>query len=406
VTLQRIPTSELRIGMYFERADGTWLDHSLWRTKFLIADQPQLDTVLGCGAKVCWIDPDKGATEVPPAARSATPAAAPVSCGAARPAAQQARKPASLEAESVRAARVCNAARAAVVSVFDDIRLGKSPNVEATRPIVEQIVESIFSRPGALLGLAHLKQKDEYTFMHSVSVCALAATLGRELGFDEQRCRAVALGGLLHDVGKALIPLEILNKPGKLSPAEFAQVQRHTTLGHQLLLDNQFTDPDALDVCLHHHEKLDGTGYPEGLASDGVSQMARIGAVCDVFDAVTSSRPYKEAWDPAIALKQMASWTGHFDRRVLAAFIKAVGVYPVGTLVRLASGRLAVVVEDQPGHPRAPLVRVFFSTKSNEPLPTQLVDLAAASVGDRIVDAEPREKWNFPHLDELCRVTS
>ncbi len=405
MTLLRIPTSELRIGMFFERADGTWLDHALWRTRFLITDQPGLDALLQCGAALCWIDPGKGAPAVPPAPASAAPPAAPTADAVGRPAVQQSVKPATLEAESARAHRVCTAARAVVVSIFNDVRLGNVPNVEAAQPIVEQVVESIFSRPGAMLGLARLKKKDDYTFMHSVSVCALAANLGRELGFDAARCHAVALGGLLHDVGKALVPLEILNKPGRLSAAEFEQVRRHTSLGHRLLLDNRFQDADALDMCLHHHEKLDGTGYPDGLAGDAVSLPARIGAVCDVFDAVTSKRPYKEAWDPAAALKQMASWTGHFDRRVLAAFIKSIGIYPVGTLVRLASGRLAVVVENQPGAPRDPLVRVFFSIKSNEPLATRLIDLSSAGATDRIVDVEPREKWAFSHLDELCRVT-
>ncbi len=403
MTLHRIPTRELRIGMFFERADGTWLDHAMWRTRFLVATQPQLDAVLRCGAELCWIDPDRA---VDSAGSDAEPAmhesaAAPVASPRAVP---RVVRPPSLELESVRAARVCSAARDAVVSIFDDVRLGKAPNIEATRPIVEQIVESSFSRPGALLGLLHLKKADDYTFTHSVSVCALAAVLGRELGFDALRCRAVALGGLLHDVGKALIPLEILNKPGKLNAAEFEQVRRHPTLGHQLLLDSHFEDPDPLDVCLHHHEKLDGSGYPEGLSGDAVSLMARIGAVCDVFDAVTTNRTYKDAWDPAMALREMASWSGHFDRRVLAAFIKAVGIYPVGTLVRLASSRLAVVVEHQPCDPRAPVVRVFFSVKSNEPLPTQLVDLASGSGADRILDVEPRARWNFPHLNGLSRV--
>jgi hypothetical protein len=158
----------------------------------------------------------------------------------------------------------------------------------------------------------------------------------------------------------------------------------------------------AMDVVLHHHERMDGKGYPHGLAGDQITVMARMGAVCDVYDAVTSNRPYKAAWDPSEALARMASWTpAHFDAAVFQNFVKALGIYPIGSLVRLQSGRLAVVVEQNPAALMLPIVRVFFSTKTNLRVSPALVDLSAPGCADRIASRESNKSWNFDHLDDL-----
>lgn len=158
-----------------------------------------------------------------------------------------------------------------------------------------------------------------------------------------------------------------------------------------------------LDVCLHHHEKIDGTGYPDKLKGEQISLLSRMGAVCDVYDAITSVRPYKTAWDPAGSIQRMSQWTGQFDPAVFQAFVKGVGIYPVGTLVKLHSGRLAVVVDQNPSSLVAPMVRVFYSTKSKLPIPVQLLDLSRPDSGDRIVGRELAQDWGFTHLDELWR---
>jgi putative nucleotidyltransferase with HDIG domain len=306
----------------------------------------------------------------------------------------------TLQEELRTASVLCHRGREQVERMFGEARLGRAIDAEACQPLVQEISDSVIRNPGALVSLARLKTQDDYSYMHSVAVCALMVALGRELGFDEEQCRRAGTAGLLHDVGKALMPLEILNKPGKLTDQEFDVMRSHPLRGHELLAEARGADPAAMDVCLHHHEKMDGSGYPYKLAPERLSRLARMGAVCDVYDAITSDRPYKAGWDPAESIGKMASWKGHFDPQVFAAFVKSVGIYPTGSLVRLQSDRLAVVLEQNPHALTAPVVRVFFSLKSNMPVSLQRLDLSSGT-SDRIVGRESPERWNFAFLDEL-----
>lgn len=256
--------------------------------------------------------------------------------------------------------------------------------------------------PGALISLARLKSADDYTFMHSVAVCALMIALARQLGLDEAQCRSAGVAGLLHDLGKAAIPLEILNKPGKLTDSEFAIIKTHPREGHQMLLDGQGVDDNTLDVVLHHHEKIDGSGYPERLQGDEISLFAKMGAVCDVYDAITSNRPYKAGWDPAEALGKMAEWSkGHFDTRVFQAFVKSIGIYPIGSLVMLSCGRLGVIVDQSEKSLLQPQVKVFFSTRSNARILPEIIQLGLPGKSLKIVSREDPAKWRIPDLNQI-----
>ncbi|UXH79577.1 HD-GYP domain-containing protein [Roseateles amylovorans] len=416
--LKKIPTHQVRLGMYLHGMEGSWLSHPFWKTKFVLADPNDVKALKGSGVPFCWIDaaqgldvegePDNGVSPKPsdPAPASPAVAAAPAAPQApaviaSEPRPELSTAPASMGEELERAAQVVNKSKQAVISLFGEARLGKAVDAEQCLPLVEEVANSVARNPSALISLARLKTKDDYTYMHSVAVCALMVSLSRQMGLDEASTREAGLAGLLHDVGKMAMPMDVLNKPGALTDEEFAIMRGHPTRGYEMLLEGTSVPESALDVALHHHEKMDGTGYPAKLAGEGITLLSRMGAVCDVYDAITSNRPYKNAWDPASSLARMAQWKGHFDPLVFQAFVKSVGIYPVGTLVKLQSGRLAVVLDQNTSVLTSPRVRVFYSTKSQMPIPTQVLDLSSPSAGDRIIGREDPATWGFQRLDDL-----
>ncbi len=408
--LQKIPTAEVSLGMFIQALDGPWLTHPFWRLQFVLRNPSDLAALKASAVNAVWIDVSKGAgpsappREAPPQRPVMEVALPAAPAPALEPAADLPRL--SIEDELGRAAEVLNRSREAVTALFGEARLGKAIDPDVCLPLVEDVTASLSRNPSAFLSLARLKTRDDYTYMHSVAVCGLMVALAKSLALSDAEIRLAGLAGLLHDVGKMQMPLTVLNKPGVLTDAEFGIMRSHPERGYEMLREGSSVPDPVLDVCLHHHEKIDGSGYPHRLKGDQISQLARMGAVCDVYDAITSTRPYKAAWDPAASIQRMSQWTGQFDPAIFAAFITSVGIYPTGTLVRLESGRLAVVVDQSPGALVKPRVRVFFSTKANMPIPVQLLDLAAADATDRIVGREAPEDWRFPQLDQLWRQGS
>ncbi|WIV96481.1 HD-GYP domain-containing protein [Kinneretia aquatilis] len=417
--LKKIPIHQVQLGMYLQSMEGSWLSHPFWKTKFVLRDPADLEALLTSGVPMVWIDVSKGSdvqdqavpdTLVQDLVDAPSPASASTPPAEAAPAATVAPGPARVERVSMgsemgRAAQVVNRSRQAVTALFGEARMGKAIDPEMCLPLVEEVADSVSRNPSALISLARLKTKDDYTYMHSVAVCALMVSLSRQLGLDDTQTREAGLAGLLHDIGKMMMPLDVLNKPGQLTEAEFDIMRSHPMRGYMMLKEGGAVPEAALDVCLHHHEKMDGTGYPQKLKGEQISLLARMGAVCDVYDAITSTRPYKAAWDPAGSIQRMAQWTGQFDPVVFKAFVKSVGIYPVGSLVKLESGRLAVVIDLNPQNLAAPMVRVFYSTKSKLPIPVQMLDLANPANSDRVVGRESPQDWGFTHLDDIWRKT-
>lgn len=395
--LKKVAVNQLTVGMFVHGFDASWLKHPFWRTRFVIDDPTTLREIHESGVQHCWIDVSKG-QDVP--SQNPRPPATTGSANLDPPPAPR-REHIPLSQELQQAARLRARSAETMRRLFSEVRLGNAIEPAVCVSLVDDVVESIDRHPDALLSLARLKNADEYTYMHSVAVCALMVALGRQLGLDDAPCREAGMAGMLHDLGKAAMPQDVLNKPGKLTPEEFDIIKQHPRRGYEMLLDTTSVSDGVKDVCLHHHERWDGTGYPDKLAGEQISLLARMGAVCDVYDAVTSDRPYKAGWDPAHALSQMATWKGHFDTTVFQSFVKSVGIYPTGSLVRMRSGRLAVVLEQNPSALTRPRVKVFFSTKAGLPLEHKVLDLAASHVTDQIEAREPPENWNFPYLTEL-----
>jgi putative nucleotidyltransferase with HDIG domain len=392
--LKTIPVHHVRLGMYIQSLGGRWIDLPFWRSSFLLNKSDDLELLLRSKVPDVVIDTDKG-LDIELAAPSLVPETAP----APAPLPEKIDEPqlitkVSFDKELDRARQIQAKAKKAVTELYKEARMGKAIRVDAVAPLVDEINDSIDRNAGALLSIARLKSIDDYTYMHSVAVCALMTALGKQMHLDREEIQQLGLAGLLHDVGKMGIPLDILNKPGKLTDEEFAEVKKHPLQGWDILKKSKVQDEIALDVALHHHEKMDGSGYPENLNENSISLHARMGAVCDVYDAVTSDRCYKAGWSPADAIKRMAEWrVGHFDETVFKAFVKTVGIYPVGSLVRLSSGRLAVVMEQSLESLLTPTVKVFFSTSAQAPIPPKLLDLGKTQ--ERIEGLEDATVWKF-----------
>ncbi len=403
--LKKINVEQLTVGMHLKEFCGSWMEHPFWRTGFVISDPKDIAAVLGSSIKEVWIDSSKGldvAGGGSAISQAESEAEVEEQLQQLTTTTQRELAPVSMGAELERAAKICFKSKQAVISMFQEARMGKAVDIGGAQQLVEEISDSVSRNPGALISLARLKTADDYTYMHSVAVCAMMVGLSKQLGLDETQIRSAGMAGLMHDLGKALMPMEVLNKPGKLSPAEFNVIKTHPSEGHRLLLTGLDVDPLILDVCLHHHEKTDGSGYPKGLKADEISLFAKMGAVCDVYDAITSNRPYKSGWDPAESLRKMAEWAnGHFDAKVFQAFVKSLGIYPIGSLVKLTSGRLGVVVDQTGKSLTTPSVKVFFSTKSNLRIPPEVIDLSLSGVTEKIVSREDPAKWRFADLNEL-----
>ncbi len=396
--LKTISTKQVRLGMHIHELKGAWVDHPFWKSKFIIDNPKDLAKLQTSVIKQVVIDISKGLDVEVSQPQQAEPAAENL---IVKPEEPLIVKKISAAEETQAARRLINASRKAVEGMFSDVRMGKAVSAEAVMPLVDDIAASIERNQSALISLARLKTQDDYTYMHSVAVCALMTALAKQLGLDDTSVKQAGLAGLLHDLGKAAIPLEILNKPGALTDEEFKLVKLHPEKGHALLLEAGITDEVTLDVCLHHHEKMDGSGYPHRLIGDKISLFAKMGAICDVYDAVTSNRPYKSGWEPGESLKKMASWKGHFDLEILKAFVKSVGIYPIGSVVLLKSNRLGVVVDQSAKSLLTPIVKVFFSTKSASRIPIKIVDLSKPASNDEVVALDKAENWGINDVDEL-----
>ena len=389
--------------MYIHELCGSWMQHPFWKLKFKIEDEETIQKILDSKIEEVVIDTAKGADVKKQ--KASTPAhveiTAPVEVPAPQAVTIHTSSEVGIEQEMVQAKKIISTAKDAVSSMFNEVRMGKALDTKEAVAMVEEISSSIMRNPSAIISLARLKTKDDYTYMHSVAVCAMMVSLANELGLDAEASRQSGVAGLLHDVGKMAIPSEILDKPGNLTDEEFRIIQGHPMAGYNMLLEAKNAVEAALDVARHHHEKIDGSGYPDKLPDQKISLFARMGAVCDVYDAITSNRPYKDGWDPSESLKKMASWKGHFDEKIFHHFVKSIGIYPVGSLVRLESGRIAVVIDQSKISLTTPIVKIFFSTITMTHVTQEVLDLSNASSNDTIVAREDPASWKFSNLNSL-----
>ena len=279
--------------------------------------------------------------------------------------------------ELKQAQKVLGNTRSYIDKALEDARLGNSLNTADAKVLVSEIAESVSRAPNAMLWLTHMKQRDEYTSIHCLNVCILALTFGRALGLKKKELNTLGMGALLHDLGKMKIPLEVLNKPGRLTDEEFELIKTHPQEGFDMLREKGGISNEVLDIVLSHHERIDGSGYPSGKPGETVTLLSQITSVVDVYDAITSNRCYHDGMPPHEAMKLMYEWSGrNFAPRLIEGFIKCLGIYPIGSLVKLNSRHIGVVIAASKNSRLRPIILLVLDRQGRELDPPQVVNLA------------------------------
>lgn len=233
-----------------------------------------------------------------------------------------------------------------IKTVMDDVRFGNPLSVKAIEEAASQCVDKVLENSDAMLLLTQLKHQDQYTAQHSLNVCILAILLGRELKFSNEDLNDIGLCALLHDIGKTKVPLEILNKPGKLEDHELDIMHKHPEFGKDILMAAQNITQDAVDVAYKHHENFTGTGYPRGVDKTALSTFTKIVSIVDAYDAITSDRVYQKGRPHLMALDILVKgMNSDFEAEFVIQFINCIGFYPQGSLVELSSGEIGIVAE-------------------------------------------------------------
>jgi HD-GYP domain-containing protein (c-di-GMP phosphodiesterase class II) len=287
-----------------------------------------------------------------------------------------------MQEEVGRARRIREAAHETINNIMDDVRVGKALSVTGIRETADAMIATIVRNPDAFMWLSRLKEKDSYTYTHSIDSCALSVAFGRHLGLPKVELQQLAIGALLFDIGKMKLPAELLSKPGPLTETEFELVKAHVAYSVGVMGMSKGISEKSIRLTLHHHERLQGGGYPSGLRSNQISLYGRIAGIVDCYDAMTSDAPYRIAVSTDEALRMLYGWRNvHFQDDLVEQFIQCIGAYPTGTIVELSTGEIGIVVAQNRVRRLRPQVML-------------------------ILDAEKRDLSSGPTLDLLTQTTN
>lgn len=327
---RKIQMDELRKGMKIcalEKDDTG--SPSFFMNSLLIKSDDDIDVFRGRGYGVAYVVQDEYAASGP---------------GPDVDASSALREIVGFEEEIYRAVSLKDEAVGRVMEFLTDVKAGRSVDAEAFGLVVVRMIDSIFRNPEALTCLVWLRDNDDCTFQHSLNSCILSIALGVELGFSREKLLELGMAAALHDIGKLLVPERVLNKPGRYTEGEFAEMQRHSRLGADLLSRTGGIRQSAVISALQHHERIDGNGYPERLSGMRIHEFGRNVCIVDGYDAMTSGRPYRRSFEPHEALQLMTFGRNSiYDAKLLQSFIRCIGIYPVGSAVELSTGEIAIV---------------------------------------------------------------
>ena len=369
-TKRRLHSSQLELGMYICELDRPWRE-----TDFLFQGFPllKIEHILAVRERCDYVFVDDTRRVPVNQGQVVVPSAAP-----ARVTRTINRIPLSLEVQE--ASEAYRSSTAVLEQVLLDVQQGRAIDTKACQALVKRNLESMLRNESAMLWLARLKSQDAYTSLHCLSVSILAMGFGTHLGLSDEKIETLGIAGLLHDVGKVKIDPAILNKPGKLTPDEFAQIKQHPEYGYQALCNQDDIPAAAVQAAHGHHERMDGKGYPRGLDQYQIPFTTRIITIVDAFDAITSHRSYDDARPIQMAYDVLRSGAGQqFDGALVQEFIRWLGVFPVGTLVELHTGEVALVLEKHQKLHLRPRV-VVLRNADKMPCKPRYLDLAQLTV--------------------------
>jgi len=341
----KVPVEILEIGMYVAELDRPWIETPFIFQGFLITNEDEVDQ-LHQYCEFVYIDRLKSQVKIPEARLKifveSDKKPAPIKKEALPYASQ-------FEEEFPQAKKIYERVNNQVKTAFRDVRIGRALRSTEIRHSVEQITQSIIRNPDAMLLMTNMKAMDDYMVMHSLNVCILSLIFSRFLGIEEEVMYDLGMGALLHDIGEIRLPKELLAKPTELTAEEYATVQKHTEYGASILKNSAGIPDEAIDIAMHHHERIDRSGYPGRLGGSEISMNAKIVGIVDVYDSLTSTTPYRSYISSTDALKSMYDWRGTlFDSALVESFIQCLGIYPVGSTLELNSGEVGIVISVSP----------------------------------------------------------
>jgi HD-GYP domain-containing protein (c-di-GMP phosphodiesterase class II) len=397
--IKKIPISELQQGMFIHDLNCSWVEHPFLYNHFKIKSPEQISKVQATGVREIYIDTIKGIDAPGSTPQQEVNMKLDQELGKVVKLNSRPKSSVTVAEELIQAEGIRFEAQKTIKDILIDARLGRQVNVEKANKVVSSLAASVLRNKDALLSLDLIRHRDHYTFEHSVSVAVLLIAFGNEMGLSADDIHKLGIGGLLHDIGKTKIPDNVLNKPGPLTEKEFATMQKHAAYSGCILDGYNDIDEESVKLACQHHERMDGSGYPDKLLGGEISLFGQMAAIADVYDAIVSDRCYHQGQPPASVLKKMLEWSKHhFNEKLVHRFIHTVGIYPVGTLVGLENGHIAVVLEQGENGLLHPVLRCIYDGKKRAYIRPYVLDLSkpqSDTTSHRIVSYENPQKWGL-----------
>ena len=401
--IKKISVDLLRPGMYISDLNCDWIPHHNLSKEGRVPDEATIKEIRRRGITDVYIDTARG-DGADADGLSQQEADQHNQKALNRAAEQRAENNArvTVAEELQRAQKLHSQAQNMVSNVLHDVKLGKSIDIEAFDQIADGMVDSVLRNHNALACLGRIRDKDNYLLEHSINLAVLMGVFAKSMGIERSIMQDAIVGAMLHDIGKVMIPDTILHKPGKLTDDEFKVMKSHVVFSRELLKKSPGISQMTINVAAQHHERIDGSGSPDGLHDCDLCREGKMCAIADVYDAITSDRVYHKALPPTSALKKLLEWSGtHLDNELVHRFIRTMGIFPVGSLVELKSQRLGVVIDGSEKDQRMPVIKVIYNSKMNQYMPVETIDLSRPSVQDEIVKAVDPGRFGIKIKDFL-----